>query len=189
MNVNYLVAEKQISKYTLSKSTGILYSTISDICNGKTSLENCNAKTVYELSKFFDVSMEDLLYKDNDVRYDFEAFKSNIRHQLKEFGFKKFIVSVLKTDEVTDYMNKKWYPEALYLLAMLDYVSRINNIPICKKYNSYRSAKLSEVIYPASVVAEAKVMNDESILKDSITNSLPEFMRFNTVECEVFDVT
>lgn len=63
MNVNYLIAEKQISKYNLSKSTGIPYSTISDICNGKTTLENCNAKTVYELSKFFDVSMEDLLYK------------------------------------------------------------------------------------------------------------------------------
>ena len=108
---------------------------------------------------------------------------------LKNWDSKKFIVSVLKTDKVTDYMNKKWYPEALYLLAMLDYVSRINNIPICKKYNSYRSAKLSEVIYPASVVVEAKVMNDESILKDSITNSIPKFMRFNIVESEVFDVT
>ena len=31
-------------------------------------------------------------------------------------------------------------------------------------------------------------MNDESILKDSITNSIPEFMRFNIVESEVFDV-
>ena len=60
-----------------------MYSTISDICNGKTTLENCNAKTVYELSKFFDISMENLLYKDNDVRYDFEVFKSNICHQLK----------------------------------------------------------------------------------------------------------
>lgn len=108
---------------------------------------------------------------------------------LKNWASKKFIVSVLKSDKVTDYMNKKWYPEVLYLLAMLDYVSRINNIPICKKYNSYRSVKLSEVIYPASVVAEAKVMNDESILKDSITNSIPEFMRFNIVESEVFDVT
>ena len=95
----------------------------------------------------------------------------------------------MKTDEITNYMNKKWYPEALYLLAMLDYVSRINNIPICKKYNSYRSVKLSEVIYPASVVAEAKVMNDERILKDFITNSIPEFMRFNIVESEVFEVT
>lgn len=50
--------------------------------------------------------MEDLHYKDNDVRYDFEAFKSNIRHQLKKLGFKKFIVSVLKNDEITNYMNK-----------------------------------------------------------------------------------
>ena len=53
MNISYLVAENNISKYRLSQETNIPYSTISDICNGKTTLENCNAKTVYELSKFF----------------------------------------------------------------------------------------------------------------------------------------
>lgn len=188
MNINYLVSERTISKYKLSQMTNIPYSTISDICNGKTTLENCNAKTVYELSKFFDIPMEDLLYADNDIRYDFEAFKSNIRHMLKELGFKQFIVSVLKSDEITEYMNKKWYPEALYLLAMLDYVSRINNIPICTKYNSYRSAKLNDTIYPASVLAEAQVMNDHTLLEKCKSQSIPEFLRFNIIESEVFDV-
>ena len=188
MNISYLVAENHISKYRLSQETNIPYSTISDICNGKTTLENCNAKTVYELSKFFGVSMEDLLYKNNDIRYDFEAFKSNVRHELKELGFKQFIVSVLKSDEITEYMNRKWYPEALYLLAMLDYISRENNIPICTKYNVYRSAKLNDIIYPASILAEAKIMNDDSLLDECRSSSIPEFLRFNIVESEVFDI-
>ncbi len=188
MNINSLINEKNISKYKLAKDTHIPYSTISDICNGKTSLENCNAKTVYELSRYFQFSMEDLLYKDSDIRYDFEAFKSNVRHELKEKKYKQFIVSVLKEDRITDYYNKKWYPEALYLLAMLDYISRINNVPICTKYNKLRAAKLDKIIFPASVIAEAEVMNDSSVFDESIKNSIPEFSRFNIVESEVFDV-
>lgn len=188
MNINYLINEKHISKYRLAKDTRIPYSTISDICNGKTTLENCNAKTVFELSKYFNYSMEDLLYKDIDIRYDFEAFKSNVRHELKGKGYKQFIVSVLKEDRITEYYNKKWYPEALYLLAMLDYISRINNVPLCTKYNKLRTAKLDEIIYPASVIAQAEVMNDNSALTESFAHAIPEFTRFNIVESEVFDV-
>lgn len=188
MNINYLINEKNISKYRLAKDTNIPYSTISDICNGKTTLENCNAKTVYELSKYFHYSMEELLYKDIDIRYDFEAFKSNVRHELKEKGYKQFVVYVLKEDRITEYYNKKWYPEALYMLAMLDYVSRINNIPLCTKYNKLRTAKLDDTIYPASVIAEAEVLKDNSVFAKSLKNSIPEFTRFNIVESEVFDV-
>lgn len=188
MNISYLISEKNISKYKLAKDTSIPYSTISDICNGKTTLENCNAKTVFELSRYFNYSMEDLLYKDIDIRYDFEAFKSNVRHKLKEKGYKQFILCVLKEDKVTDYYNRKWYPEALYLLAMLDYISRINNVPLCTKYNKLRTAKLDRIIYPASVIAEAEVMKNTSVLSDSFVNSIPEFARFNIAENEVFDI-
>lgn len=188
MNVNYLMAQKNISKYALSKNTGIPYSTISDICNEKTKLEKCNAKTVYELSKFFNISMEDLLYKDVDIRLDFESFKSNICHELKHLQYKKFIIKTLKEDKITEYFFKKWYPEALYLLAMLDYVSRINSVPICTKYDKYRTIKLDEPIYPASILAEAFVFNDESIKEKYLLNSIPEFIRFNIVENEVTDI-
>ena len=64
MNVNVLISRIGVSKYKLSQLTKIPYSTISDICNGVTSLENCNAKTVYVLADFFGVSMEELLYKE-----------------------------------------------------------------------------------------------------------------------------
>ena len=188
MNISYLINEKGISKYRLAKETNIPYSTISDICTGKTTLENCNAKTVYELSKYFNCPMEDLIYKETEMRYDFEAFKSNIRHELKEKGYKEFIVSVLKEDRITYYNNKSWYAEALYLLAMLDYLCRINSIPLCTKYNKLRKAKLSEIIYPASVISQAEVMQDNSIISESVSKSIPEFINFNIVESEVFDV-
>ena len=171
MNINLVIQEKQISKYRLAKETNIPYTTISDICNGKTTLENCNAKTVYELAVYFDISMEDLLYKNNEIRYDFETFKSN-----------------LLTDKVSEYFQKKWYPEALYLLAMIDYLSRIHHVPLYTKYNAYRTAKLNETIYPADVISEAIVTNDNSVYKESFAASIPEFARFNIVENEVLNI-
>ncbi len=188
MDVNHLIGEKKVSKYRLAKETDIPYSTISDICSGKTTLENCNAKTVFALSKYFGCSMEDLLYKETQFRFDFEAFKSNVRHELKSKGYKLFIASVLKEDRISEYYNKKWYPEALYLLAMLDYVSRINGIPLCTRYDGLRAARLDEPIYPASVVARAGVMNDEAALNEDFAEAIPEFTRFNIVEGEVFDI-
>lgn len=64
MNVNVLIKKQNISKYRLAKLTKVPYSTINDICNGVTSLEKCNAKTVYALATFFGVSMEELMYSE-----------------------------------------------------------------------------------------------------------------------------
>ena len=41
-----LLSEQGISKYSLSKNSGVPYTTLSDICSGKTSLEKCSAETV-----------------------------------------------------------------------------------------------------------------------------------------------
>lgn len=188
MDINNLLLNKNISKYRLSKETGIPYSTINDICNHITSLENCNAKTVFQLAKYFNLPMEDLLYKDDENRCDFETFKSNVCHDLKSLDYKRFIVKILKEDTITRYFDKKWYPEALYLLAMLDYLSRLHNIPTCTKYNKYRKAKLSEVVYPMSIIAQANIMKDNRIMSQAFKNSIPEFSRFNIVENEVFDI-
>lgn len=57
---------------------------------------------------------------------------------------------------------KKWYPEFFYLLATLDYISRINNIPLCKEYNDIKQNKLKVVLYPCSIIAMSLAMQDES---------------------------
>ncbi len=61
MDINEIMKKKHISKYRLSKDSGIPYMTVNDICNGKTHIEKCSADTVYKLSKHLDVSMEYLL--------------------------------------------------------------------------------------------------------------------------------
>ena len=50
MNVNEFMEQKAVTKYRLSKNSGIPYTTICDICSGKTKLENCSARTVYKIA-------------------------------------------------------------------------------------------------------------------------------------------
>ena len=84
--------------------------------------------------------------------------------------------------------DKKWYPEALYLLGMTDYLSNINDVPICTNYNDIRKCKLSEIVYPTGILIKAAVLNDESVKREAVKNAIPEFMRFNIVENEVRNV-
>ncbi len=121
-------------------------------------------------------------------RCDFELFKSNVCHRLKELGDTDFIIETLKSDDIRKYYNRKWYPESFYLLAMLDYISRINNVPICGKYNDIRQQTLRETIYPSSIIAVSVVSGNNYVKTQARRESIPEFMRFNIVENDVRNI-
>ena len=57
---DYLKNEK-INISELSKKTEISYMTLSDLCNGRTSLAKTSSENLYKLSKTLHVSMEELL--------------------------------------------------------------------------------------------------------------------------------
>jgi len=94
--IQELMAKKNITKYRLSKNSGVPYSTISDICSGRARLEKCSAETIY-------------------------------------------------------------------LLVMLDYISRENDVPICAEYDDLRKCRLEEVVYPSSVLVVAEVSGNSDI--------------------------
>ena len=98
--LNDLLEQKHMSKYMLSKITGIPYSTVSDICSGKTSIKKCSAEIVYKLSKTFNVTMESLVEPVICKRIDFDLYKSNVCHQLKESGDIDFIITTLESDDI-----------------------------------------------------------------------------------------
>lgn len=186
--INELMAEQKISKYRLSQNSGVPYSTLNDICSGKAELEKCSAETVYKIAKALGVSVETILEPCFIRRSGFELYKSNVCHRLKNLGDIEFLIETLESDEVRIFYQREWYSESLYLLAMVDYISRINNVPLCNKYNDLRMAKLSEPIYPLSVVAAAAVTNDKNIKKLAWEEAIPEFARFNIVESDVRNV-
>ena len=123
-----------------------------------------------------------------EYRADFEIFKSNVCHLVKEMGDINFIIETLETDKIRQLYEKKWYPESLYLLAMVDYLSRENDLPICAEYSDIRSVRLRETIYPSSVIAMSVFGRSEQPKQDSYEQAIPEFIRFNIVENEVRNV-
>jgi len=188
MIINELLAKNNMTPYRLSKTSGIAYTTLNDIINGKTRLEKCSAGTVYLLAQALKVSMEDLLQTINEApnesRQDFETFKSNVQHRVKDIGDVDFIVETIESDMIRKYFEMQWYPEALYLLAMIDFLSHENKIPLYQNYNDIRSSKLK----PSSINAIAIAENNEQIKAEAIKHAIPEFLRFNIIESEIRNV-
>ena len=180
--------KKNLTKYRLSKNSGIPYTTLTDICSGKARLEKCTAETIYKLSKELGVSMETLLAPCFEKRCSFELFKSNVCHRLKELGDVEFIIDTLEKDDIRRYYDRGWYPESFYLLAMLDYISRENGIPLCEAYSDLRGQALAEPVYPTSVLAIAEVSSNPSAIERSRQQAIPEFLRFNIIESDVRNV-
>ena len=188
MNINDLLKQKNITKYQLSKKSGVPYTTINDICHEKVTIPKCSAATVYKLSKVLDIPMESFVADSMEYRQSFETYKSNICHMVKDMGDIDFIIDTLESDKIRKLYQKRWYPESLYLLAMVDYLSRENDLPICNEYNEIRSARLREPIYPSSVIAMSAFSHSDQPKKNSYAQAIPEFIRFNIVESEVRNV-
>ena len=189
MLINEQLEKQHMTKYRLSKDSGVPQTTINDICSGKAELEKCSAGTLYRLAKVLDVSIEDILESARiEYRSAFETFKSNTCHHVKDMGDVDFMIYLLESDEIRTFYNRKWYPEALYLLAMLDYLSRENSIPICTRYDDIRTRRLSKPIYPAGVILTSNVLKSEAPLRKAEQEAIPEFRRFNIIENEVRNV-
>ena len=100
MTINDLMEKKKITRYRLAKDSGIAYTTINDICSGKAQIEKCSAETIYRISKVLGVSMESIIEPYFDKRSDFEVFKSNTCHKLKELGDIEFVFNLLEEDQI-----------------------------------------------------------------------------------------
>ena len=188
MTIQDALKEMDMSVYRLSKTSEVPYATVNDICNGKTRLEKCSAETIYRLAQALNVTMEELLAPYMVKRPSFENFKSTVCHRVKEKGDIAFIIDTLESQDIRTYYERKWYPESLYLLAMLDYLSRENDVPLCDEYDDLRRCKLEKPVYPASILAVAAASKSEAAMKTAAEKSIPEFMRFNIVESEVRNV-
>lgn len=69
MNLRSLLNERNMSMYRLAQVSGVPKTTVIDICSGKSSIEGCNAKTVFLLAKGLGCSMEELM-KIDAANYD-----------------------------------------------------------------------------------------------------------------------
>jgi plasmid maintenance system antidote protein VapI len=192
MIINDLLEKENISRYRLSKESGVPMTTVTDICTGKADIDKCAAGTLFKIAKVLGVTVDFILENNRaeevDYRCSFETFKSNTCHHVKDMGDIDFIIETLETDDIRKFYEKGWHREALYLLAMTDYLSRVNDIPLCTNYNDIRSQKLEKPCFPAGVLMAYAATGDESIKEKAMDDAIPEFKQFNIVENEVRNV-
>jgi len=188
MTIRTKLKEKTMTIYRLAKTSRVPYATLNDICNGKVRLEKCSAETIYRIARALDIPMEELLEPCFWERSSFENFKSTVCHRVKESGDIAFLLNTLESDEIRTYYERKWYPECLYLLAMVDYLSRENRIPVDAEYDDLRALRLEKPVYPAGIRAIAAAANSDIPLKEAEKEAIPEFSRFNIMESEVRNV-
>lgn len=109
-------------------------------------------------------------------------------HHVKEMGDIGFIIDTLERDDIRLYYQRGWYRECLYLLAMLDYVSRMNDVPVCTGYDDLRCCKLREPLFSPGILAASIVSGSDAPKARALKEAIPEFLRFNIVEGEVRNV-
>ena len=192
MIINDLMEKEKMSRYRLSKESGVPLTTVTDICSGKADIGKCTAGTLYKIAGTLGITVDDIL-DDNyqgttDYRCSFENFKSNTCHHVKDMGDLDFIIETLEADDIRKLYEKQWYREALYLLGMVDYLSRINGLPECTNYNDIRRHKLAKPVFPASLIVASAAEGNDELKEKAMAEAIPEFMRFNIVENEVRNV-
>ena len=135
MKLKNLMDERQMSIYRLSQISHIPYSTLSDLVNGKTSIMKCSLSTVSKIANALQVDVNVFVEPEDKFArwYDeqsFELFKSNVCHILKNQGDIAFIIDTLEQDRIRTLYQRHQFAKAFYMLAMLDYLCRVNDIPI-----------------------------------------------------------
>lgn len=192
MTLRKLLDENKMTAYQLSKSSQIPYSTISDLVNEKTRIGSSSVDIALKIAKALDMSLNDLIdfvMKEPELkRVPFERFKNAMRHQLHDLGDKAFLKRMLIDDEIEKYASRQWYPEALYILGMIDYLCRLHQLPVATKYDRYRAFKLDQILYPVDITLLSVAQHSEQIKQDYLIKSIPEFSRFNIVEGDVRNV-
>lgn len=118
---------------------------------------------------------------------EFEIFRGDVCHLVKNEGWAAFIEKVLTKDLVMVYWEKGERAKAFYLLAMTDYLSIQHNIPLYGRYDSIRQQKLASPVYPMSMIMEsaAKGIDVKNLYENS---AIDEFLKYNIVEGNVDDV-
>lgn len=188
-----LIKEKEFSISDLSKLSGVPYSTLHDLVSGKKDIRNCSMDVGYKISKVLDVSMEQLYFESEKEKFDyqkFDMFKSNVCHMVKNLGELGFIEKSLIEDFTGHYWHLKQYPQAYYMLAMTDFLSERNDIPLYDKYHDYRKQKLNEMVFPYSAILEIAMNSSkkEEIQNRYIEHAEPIFLKYGIVEGDVFNV-
>lgn len=83
MTIQQILQDMKMSRYRLSKISGIPWATLADIYSGKTHLDRCGAGTLSKLSRALGLSIADLLALESELEKYTVSGKPDKRHYLE----------------------------------------------------------------------------------------------------------
>lgn len=188
MTLKELLKIKNITAYSLSKESGVPFSTISDLINGKTKPENvrlCHAISISKALGIDVVLFAKLQNPKDELRFAY--FRSNILHDLKRKGDIPFVQHVLKTKIIDREYKCGCLERALYLLALIEYLNRVNgNVMTITRYKNLKKLKLDSVLFPGSELISFSSV-EEANRRIGI-KCISEFAKYNIIEESVRNV-
>ncbi|MCM1160963.1 MAG: helix-turn-helix transcriptional regulator [Roseburia sp.] len=90
MNINELLKEKGMTKYRLSKISGIPHATLNDLCCGKSRIEKCSGETLYKIAKALQIPMEALI-EDTMMKKNSPPDIKKLREDSYEYGLPEYL--------------------------------------------------------------------------------------------------
>lgn len=180
----YMKAQNMNTR-TLSQLSNLPYSTVYELVHDGSKIERCQSRTVFAIARALNVSVDDLLRPVLSHRPDFELFKSQVCHTVKGETDLGFVQNTLSSNAIEEFYLREWFPECFYTLAMVDYLCRVNGLPQEKRYDYFRQQKLAAPIYPRDILLLVAITKDDSYLEKCVEESIPEFRRFNILECDI----
>lgn len=187
MTFKELLIKKNITGYGVAKSTGIPYTTINDLINGKTIIQNISLKHAILIADLLNVDVKLLNNLEKYKPIDFRYFRNNLLSDLKNNNPLSFANRIIKTKEIDFYYKNSAKPYAYYLLALIDYLYRKNGLSVFNgRYNEMRKEKLEKPFFVGSELVDFKTIEDaEKVLNIKV---IPEFKKYNIIEEDVFNV-
>lgn len=84
MTIHDMLKEKSITKYSLSKKSGIDWEILSDICSGKIPIATCSVDILQKLALAVGISMDDILLLEDGKPEDSSYLEMNLSLHLSK---------------------------------------------------------------------------------------------------------
>lgn len=184
--LEYMFMSKDTTVYKAAKELDIPFTAINRIVRGITDLNKASVQLLVSLSQYLKVSMDELYSEYCADKYirdsQWNTFVSNLQHQIKTEGRIRFIRSCITSHLAERCFLEKQYDKGLYVVAAVDYLCRISELPLYDGYTEMRNWKLDEVKYPEDIEMISDVHIREKLKKQCMEECLPEFKRANIME-------
>ena len=102
-------------------------------------------------------------------------------------GVDAFVREVRTNNLVEQYIQNDMIPNAAYILALLEYLKRKENIEIESSYDKYSDIKADYMLYPPDVYILCKLKHSQKPMDEVKNKAIAEFLNRNIVEVNIYD--